>query len=155
MVVCIPATTSGRKRVFFNHKWSNKDRFRPQVVKIGSNSTTSGQPKNATKSGKSTPHKDHIGFSNYGSVCGCASALFPRAAAAPDCSGVVCWIEVLTPNLSVAGAWAYSVGPRSRSRACHWPRGPLGPGPAALGFLDAVALVLQGRQAFAGRICGS
>ena len=113
MVVCIPATTSGRKRVFFNHKWSNKDRFRPQVVKIGSNSTTSGQPKNATKSGKSKPHKDHIGFSNYGSVWGvlrpCFLGQLPHRivlglyAGSKSSHQTSAW-RVLGPTASVPGA---------------------------------------------------
>ena len=155
MVVCIPATTRGRKMVFFNHKLSNKGRFRPQVVKIGSNSTTSGQPKNATKSGKSKPHKDHIGFSNYGSVWGvlrpCFLGQLPHRIVLGSYAGsksshqTSAW-RVLGPTASVPGA--------ARGRAIglvgRWIRG--------LQLWDlrkSVALVLQGRQAFAGRVCGS
>ena len=155
MVVCIPATTSGRKRVFFNHKWSNKGRFRPQVVKIGSNSTTSGQPKNATKSGKSKPHKDHIGFSNYGSVWGvlrpCFLGQLPHRivlglyAGSKSSHQTSAW-RVLGPTASVPGA--------ARGRAIglvgRWVRGL-----ELLGSWISVALVLRGRQAFAGRVCGS
>ena len=124
MVVCIPATTSGRKRVFFNHKWSNKGRFRPQVVKIGSNSTTSGQPKNATKSGKSKPHKDHIGFSNYGSVWG---VLRP------------CFLGQL-PHRIVLGLYA---GSKSSHQTSAWQA--LGPTASVPGAARGRAIGLVGR----------
>ena len=157
-------TTSGRlysgdhwwsKKGVFNQKWSNKGRFRPQVVKIGSNSTTSGQPKNATKSGKSKPHKDHIGFSNYGSVWGvlrpCFLGQLPHQsvlglyAGSKSSHQTSAW-RVLKPTASVPGA----APGRAICLVGRWIRGL-----QLLDFWMSVALDLQGRQAFAGRVCGS
>ena len=155
MVVCISATTSGRKNVCLNHKCSNKGRFRPQVAKITSNSTTSGQPKNACKSGKKMPHEDHIGFA----VCGSAGGVLRP-----------CFLGRL-PHRIAQGMYSEL---KSSHRAAAWRvRGPTASAPGtsrgrAVGFVGRcvkglelvdswmfVAMVVRGRQALAGRVFGS